>query len=158
MFELPAWRYSIQGNTRVYTEWNYDAAISYVQKKHFESPQKIMSAHMEGLLKVANPTYFTLDSVWQNYGPHSRSWNIRGHCQTIRKLNIVRSCWECDSSTKERSRLGSKLPNWISDYIVICFICTRCNHFVKSGVFSKDLYFCVPSKTIHSEMKYIIMD
>ena len=61
-------------------------------------------------------------------------------------------------SCQEWSLLRSKQPNRISNDIVIHFIHTRCNHFVKNGVVTKDSRFCVPDKTIHSQMKYIIMD
>ena len=62
------------------------------------------------------------------------------------------------SSCQERSRLRSKQPNQISDYIVIHFIHARRNHFVKNGTITKDSRFCIPGKTIHSQAKYIIMD
>ena len=61
-------------------------------------------------------------------------------------------------SCQEQSCLRSKRPNRISDYIVIHFVCAWCNHSVKNGVFTKDSHFYAPSKTIHSQVKYIIMD
>ena len=60
-------------------------------------------------------------------------------------------------SCQEWSRLRSKQPNRISDYIVIRFICALRNHFLKMASLQK-IYGCVPGKTIHSQAKYIIMD
>ena len=51
-----------------------------------------------------------------------------------------------------------KVSKLISDYVVICFIRARCNHSVGNGILTKDLHFYAPSKTIHIQVKYIIMD
>ena len=40
---------------------------SLCSKKHFGNPQQIMSAHMEGLLKVANCTGDQPTSLWTVY-------------------------------------------------------------------------------------------
>ena len=45
-----------------------------------------------------------------------------------------------------------------SDYVAIFFICAQHNHYVKNGIFTKDLYIYAPGKSIHSHAKYIIMD
>ena len=60
-------------------------------------------------------------------------------------------------SCQEWSRLRSKRPNRINNYIVIRFIHALRNHFLKMASLQK-IYGCVPSKTIHSQAKYIIMD
>ena len=43
---------------------------------------------------------------------------------------------------QERSRLRSKRPNQISEYVVIWFIHAQRNHFVKNGVITKDSCLC----------------
>ena len=42
--------------------------------------------------------------------------------------------------------------------LYILFAHDVANHFVKNSVITKDSRFCIPDKTIHSQMKYIIMD
>ena len=61
---------TIQGLTL--SEVNYDAVVSML-KERFGNPQQIISAHMEGLLKVPNCTGDRPTSLRAVYGPYSRS-------------------------------------------------------------------------------------
>ena len=81
----------------------------------------------------------------------STSWLHILHSYSTFALRVRFGC-------QEWSRLRLKRPNWISNYVVIRFIRTRHYHFGKYGIVRKNLCFCVPDKTIHSQAKYIIIN
>ena len=67
------------------------------------------------------------------------------------------NCQEKSDEFRESSkRLASECDVTSERYCM--FMCTQRNHFVKNGIITEDSRFYVPSKTIHRQAKYIIMD
>ena len=49
------------------------------------------------------------------------------------------------------SHQRQKIFNVKFSQTMVCFICAQHNHSVKNGVFTKDLHFYAPDKTIYSQ-------